>query len=103
MARAKEYGVSSSALTGEKRAQHSRAISSSGGKATAQYTDEELVATFKRYKARCGKLSLTSAIANMLDEASGKEYLRYSSAAPIWKRLRTITRPKAPAQWWKTL
>ncbi len=90
------------ATRGRKQLKHLHDINRGG---TPRYTDEEIIAAFKAYKKRCGKMSLSSAIANIIDPArGGAEHLDYANATALWKkRLPAIAAPARPSQWWKDL
>jgi len=90
------------ATRGRKQLKHLHDINRGG---TPRYTDEEIIAAFKSYKKRCGKMSLSSAIANIIDPArGGAEHLDYANATALWKkRLPAIAAPARPSQWWKDL
>jgi hypothetical protein len=97
---------------GRKQLQHNRAIAVKGGKATAEYTNEQIIAAFEAYKKHCGRTvhSLTRAVGRVIDpfwvgKEEGKAFFlqKITTTGALWYRLKRIASPLRPAQWWESL
>jgi hypothetical protein len=76
---------------------HNKAIAKSGGEATAEYTDKEIIEAFKRHKSASRVQGITHAVNEITD------HLGYANPGTLWKRLERIASPKRPSDWYKAL